>query len=117
MILVQNLIQVRLPIAKLKKATTLRKVMTKIWETDSVQTNQVPEYFEKYIKSSDFIKALIEARKDKTLTMQQLKTILLKYMLEMQFYLDYDEIFNLMFRYRILDILFDFSESLELQES
>lgn len=35
----------------------------------------------------------------------------------MQFYLEYDEIFNLMFRYRILDILFDFSESLELQES
>jgi hypothetical protein len=36
MTLVHNLIQVRLPIAKLKKATTLRKVMTSVWETESV---------------------------------------------------------------------------------
>jgi hypothetical protein len=35
----------------------------------------------------------------------------------MQFYLDYEEIFNLMFRYRVLDTLFDFAESIELQES
>ena len=49
--------------------------------------------------------------------MQQLKTILLKFLLEMQHQLDYEEIFHLMFRYRILDTLFDFAESLELQES
>ena len=77
----------------------------------------MPDHIEKYIKSSDFIKALIEARKDKTISMQQLKVILLKFLLEMQHYLDYEEIFNLMFKYRVLDTLFDFAESLELQES
>ena len=117
MTLVHNQIQVRLPISNLKKATTLRKVMSTVWETESVQTNKMPEHIEKYIKSSDFIKALIEARKDKTLSMQQLKVIQLKFLLELQHYLDYDEIFNLMFRYRILDTLFDFAESLELKES
>ena len=91
--------------------------MSTVWETESVQTNKMPEHIEKYIKSSDFIKALIEARKDKTLSMQQLKVILLKFLLELQHYLYYDEIFNLMFRYRILDTLFDFAESLELKES
>ena len=91
--------------------------MTSVWETESVQTNKMPNHIEKYIKSSDFIKALIEARKDKIISMQQLKVILLKFLLEMQHYLDYEEIFNLMFRYRVLDTLFDFAESLELQES
>ena len=83
MILVHNQIQVRLPMVNLKKATTLRKVMSNVWETESVQTSKMPDYIEKYIKSSDFIKALIEARKDKTLTIQQLKVILLKFLLEM----------------------------------
>ena len=83
MILVHNQIQVRLPMVNLKKATTLRKVMSNVWETESVQTSKMPDYIEKYIKSSDFIKAMIEARKDKTLTMQQLKVILLKFLLEM----------------------------------
>ena len=91
--------------------------MTSLWEKESVETNKMPDHIEKYIKSSDFIKALVEARKDKTISMQQLKVILLKFMLEMQFYLDYEEIFNLMFRYRVLDTLFDFAESIELQES
>jgi hypothetical protein len=77
----------------------------------------MPDHIEKYIKSSDFVKALIEARKDKTISMQQLKVILLKFLLEMQHYLDYEEIFNLVFKYRVLDTLFDFAESLELQES
>ena len=88
--------------------------MTSVWETESVQTNKMPDHIEKYIKSSDFIKALIEARKDKIISMQQLKVILLKFLLEMQHYLDYEETFNLMFRYRVLDTLFDFAESLEL---
>ena len=91
-------------------------MMSTVWETESVQSSKMPDYIDKYIKSSDFIKALIEARKEKTLSMQHLKVILLKFLLEMQHYLDYEEIFRLMFRYRILDTLFDFAESLELQE-
>ena len=70
MTLVHNHIQVRLPIAKLKKSTTLKKMMSSVWEAESVMTARIPDHIEKYIKASDFIKALIEARKDKTLTMQ-----------------------------------------------
>ena len=54
----------------MKKATTVRKVITSLWEKESVETNKMPDHIEKYIKSSDFIKALIEARKDKTISMQ-----------------------------------------------
>ena len=83
MTLVKNQIQIRLPIQNLKKATTLRKMMSTVWETESVQSSKMPDYIDKYIKSSDFIKALIEARKEKTLSMQHLKVILLKFLLEM----------------------------------
>jgi hypothetical protein len=43
-----------------------------MWETASISGNSVhgvPECIEKYLKASDFIKALIEARKTKEITM------------------------------------------------
>ena len=63
MTLLHNNLQVRLPLASLKRKKTLTKVITKMWETKSLQSNLMPDSVEKYIKASDFIKALIEARK------------------------------------------------------
>ena len=49
-------------------------------------------------------------------TMSELKIILLNYMIELQMYLDFEEIFLLVFRYKMLDTLFEFAESLELKD-
>ena len=72
MLLLHYNIQVKLPTAKLKRSRTFKKVLTKMWETASISANSahaVPECIEKYLKASDFIKALIEARKTKEITM------------------------------------------------
>lgn len=76
----------------------------------------MPEYIEKYLKVSDFIKALIESRKYKQITILQLQEILLKLLVEMQQYLDYEEIFSLMFKYKMLDILFEFAENVDVSD-
>lgn len=98
MTLLHSNMQVSLPIMKIKPAKTLRRVLTNIWEGESNTTN-APEYIEKYLKASDFIKALIESRKHKEITMQQVHTLLNKFLIELQSYLDFEEIFGLMFRY------------------
>jgi len=43
--------------------------------------------------------------------MLQMQAILTKFLIELQSYLDFEEIFGLMFRYKLIDVLFDFSES------
>lgn len=52
----------------MKRNVTLKKLMTHIWETNSVHTQKMADHLEKYIKASDFMKALIEARKSKKIT-------------------------------------------------
>lgn len=76
----------------------------------------MPDFIEKYLKVSDFIKALIESRKYKQITILQLQEILLKLLVEMQQYLDYEEIFSLMFKYKMLDILFEFAENVDVSD-
>jgi hypothetical protein len=99
------------------KALTYKKIMSKIWEQETLkQSSNMPNYIEKYLKASDFLKALIEARRDQEITMQQLQIIMLRFLIELQGYLDYEEIFSLLFRYKMLDVLFDFSESSDLTE-
>ena len=105
-----------MPISKMKPTKTLKRVLTNIWEQDSNITTSIPDYIEKYLKASDFIKALIESRKNKEITMPQLHAILNKFLVELQSYLDFDEIFSLMFRYKLVDVLFEFSESLNLSD-
>lgn len=79
-------------------------------------SSDVPKSIEKYVKASDFLKALIEARMSDEVTMPQLQIIFLRFLIELQGYLDYDEIFTLVFRYKMLDVLFDFAESSELTD-
>lgn len=69
MTLCQFNVQVRLLIAKMKRATTLKKLATRMWTKQSIQSQKMPEFIEKYIKVSDFVKALIESRKFKQITM------------------------------------------------
>ena len=112
-------IQVQLPITKSKSQTTLRKVVTKLWEENSMSTqwDKMPEGYEKYLKASDFLKALIESRRHKEITMAQFQSITLKFLIELQIYLDFDEIFLLAFKYKIIDLLFEFAESTELTDA
>jgi hypothetical protein len=65
MILLHYRIQVKIPLAKIQKSRTLNKMLSKVWETGSVSTksNGIPDCIEKYLKASDFVKALVEARK------------------------------------------------------
>lgn len=73
MLLLHYSIQVKLPTAKLKRSRTFKKVLSRMWETATISGTSinagVPECIEKYLKASDFIKALIEARKAKEITM------------------------------------------------
>jgi hypothetical protein len=41
---------------------------------------------------------------------------LLRLLIELQDYLDYEEIFSLLFKYKLLDILFEYAESVELSD-
>ena len=76
----------------------------------------MPKTIDKYAKASDFLKALVDARLSQEITMLQLQVSMLRFLIELQGYLDYDEIFSLVFRYKMLDVLFEFSESAELTE-
>lgn len=119
MLLLHNRIQVNLPTAKLKRSRTFKKVLTRMWENASVQgssLSNVPECIEKYLKASDFIKALIEARKLKKISMNQLKAIIVRFMIDIQSFLDFEEIFSVCFKYKLVDTLFEFAESLELTQ-
>ena len=96
MILLHYRIQVKIPTAKIKRTRTLNKVLTKIWENASVSAQSaagVPECIEKYLKASDFVKALVEARRSKEITMNQLKVTLVRFMIDLQEFLDFEEIF------------------------
>jgi hypothetical protein len=86
MILLHYRIQVKIPTAKIKRTRTLNKVLTQIWENASVSAQiatGVPECIDKYLKGSDFVKALVEARKSKEITMNQLKNSLVRFMIEL----------------------------------
>lgn len=91
--------------------------MTKIWDEDGMDMHgSIPDHIEKYLKASDFVKALIESRKHKQITMAQLESIMINFMLELQNYLDFEEIFLVSFRYQLLGVLFEFAESPKLSE-
>lgn len=45
-----------------------------------------------------------------------MQQILLRLLIEMQCYLDYEEIFGLMFKYKMLDIVFEYAESADLSD-
>lgn len=106
-----------MPISKMKRAKTMKKVVTKLWTINSIHSTKMPDFIEKYLKVSDFVKALIESRRFKQITMAELQTTLIRLLIEMQCYLDFEEIFGLMFKYKMLDILFEFAESMELADS
>jgi len=95
MILLHYRIQVKIPTAKIKQTRTYKKVLSKMWENASVSaaSNTIPDCIEKYLKASDFVKALIEARKSKQITMNQLKGSLVRYMIDLQEFLDFEEMF------------------------
>ena len=116
MTLCQYNVQVRMPISKIKRAKTMKKVVTKLWTINSVHSTKMPDFIEKYLKVSDFVKALIESRRFKQISMTELQTILIKLLIEMQCYIDFEEIFSLMLKYKMLDILFEFAESMELTD-
>lgn len=116
MTLCQYNVQVRMPISKIKRAKTMKKVVTKLWTINSVYSTKMPDFIEKYLKVSDFVKALIESRRFKQISMTELQTILIKLLIEMQCYIDFEEIFSLMLKYKMLDILFEFAESMELTD-
>jgi len=37
-------------------------MITSVWETASVQTENMPVHLEKYIKASDFLKSLLQGK-------------------------------------------------------
>jgi hypothetical protein len=64
MILLFYRIQVKIPTTKLKRNPTLNKMLTRVWTGSfSNKSSGIPECIEKYLKASDFVKALVDARK------------------------------------------------------
>lgn len=64
MILLYFRIQVKIPTIKIKRSRTLNKMLSRVW-TGSIsnKSSGIPECIEKYLKASDFVKALVDARK------------------------------------------------------
>jgi hypothetical protein len=115
--LLHHNVQVRLTMGGAARALTYKRLMSKIWEQESVRvSSSMQNYIEKYVKASDFLKALVEARMDQEITMLQLQVIMLRFLIELQGYLDYEEIIGLVFRYKMLDVLFDFAGNQSLLE-
>lgn len=72
MTLIQFNVQVRMLISKMKRAKTIKKVVTKFWTINSIHSQKMPDFIEKYLKASDFVKAVIESRRFKQITMPEL---------------------------------------------
>ena len=73
-------------------------------------------HVDKIIKVSDFLRALIEARKLKEITLPNIKSYFLRVLIELQDYLDFDEIFSIVIQYKMMETMFMFAESKSLDQ-
>jgi hypothetical protein len=74
----------------------ITRFLTDLYETESNRDQKlVNNHVDKIIKVSDFLRALIEARKLKEINLPQFKSHFFKVLIELQDYLDFDEIFNI----------------------
>jgi len=64
MVLIYYRIQVKIPTKKIKRNRTLNRMLSRVWTgLMSKEGSNIPECIEKYLKASDFVKALVDARK------------------------------------------------------
>ena len=116
-VLLKNQVQVRYLIDGLVNKDKITRFLTDLYETESTGPRKLlNNHVDKKIKVSDFLRALIEARKLKEITLPQFKSNFLKVLIELQDYLDFDEIFLIAIQYKLMETLFQFAESQKLDE-
>lgn len=95
----------------------ITRFLTDLYETESNRDHKlVNNHVDKIIKVSDFLRALIEARKLKEINLPQFKSHFFKVLIELQDYLDFDEIFNIVFQYKMMETFFIFVENPKLDK-
>jgi hypothetical protein len=106
-------VQVRYLIDGLVNKDKITRFLTDLYETESNGASKLLKnnHVDKIIKVSDFLRALIEARKLKEITLPNFKSYFLRVLIELQDYLDFDEIFSIVIKYKMMEILFQFAES------
>ena len=96
----------------------ITRFLTDLYETESNGASKLlnNNHVDKIIKVSDFLRALIEARKLKEINLSQFKTNFLMVLIELQDYLDFDEIFSIVIQYKMMETMFMFAESKSLDQ-
>lgn len=62
MILVENMVQVRYRIQSMNKGEQVYEFMSHLWDTESYGNKNLNHYIDRFIKASDFLRALLETR-------------------------------------------------------